>query len=145
MKSLRGAASHRLTGTIAAGVLLMALAVGGAQAKGGGVKGGGAENVGGAGSGLVCTDGGEIGSAGLNRSGNRLSIAIGMANDAFGADWDLVVADNGVLASSSHIAYPGLNWSSAQVVPLAKGLHTIDITLTSAAGEICSGSASVKN
>lgn len=145
MKSFREEGSHRLIGTIAAGMLLMALAVGGVQAKGGGARGGGAENVGGAGSGLMCTDGGEIGSAGVNRSGGRLTVAIGMANDALGADWDLSVVDNGVIASSAHISYPGLNWSSAQSIPLAKGLHTIDIMLTSAAGEICSGSASVKN
>jgi hypothetical protein len=137
--------THRRRGAsiLAAGVLLTALAIGGAQAKGA-AKGGGAENVGGLGSALTCTDGGVSASAGMNRSGRTLTVSIAVGNDALGADWTLSISDNGAAAGTSNIAYAGLNWSAMQMVELTKGQHVIDVAITSTAGEVCTGSTKVK-
>lgn len=144
MTTRTGHAAHRALGSIALAALLAAGALGVAHAKGGNAgSGGAAENVGGAGTAFTCTAG-AVGSAGVNRSGNRLSIAVGMANDTLGSDWVIVVTDNGAPAGALRVAYPGVSWSAMQTVTVAKGQHVVAINATSDGGESCSGTFSVK-
>ena len=146
MTTRTGHTLHRAIGGVALVAALAAGAMGAAHAKGGNPGGGGgggaAENVGGAA--FTCSSGGEVGSAGVNRSGNRLSIAVGMANDTLGADWVVAVTDNGAPAGSLQVAYPGVSWSAVQTITAAKGQHLVVVTATSDAGETCSGTFSVK-
>ncbi len=136
---------RRAIGGVALASVLAAGAMGAAHAKGGNAgSGGAAENVGGAGSAFTCSGGGEVGSAGVNRSGNRLTVVVGMANDTLGADWSIEIADNGVPAGSLHVAYPGVSWSAVQTVAVAKGQHVVAVNATSDAGESCSGTFTVK-
>ena len=146
MTTRAGHSSHRTIGSIALAVALAAGAMGAAHAKGGNAGGGGgggaAENVGGAM--FSCSGGGEVGSAGVNRSGNRLTVAVGMANDVLGADWTIAVTDNGVAAGTLQVAYPGVSWSTVQTLSVGKGQHVVGVNATSDAGESCTGTFTVK-
>ena len=143
MTTRTGHTLHRTLGGIALAAGLAVVAMGAVHAKGGNSGGGGAsENV--AGAVFACSGGGQVGSAGVNRSGNRLSIAVGMANDTLGADWIIAVTDNGVPVGSLQVAYPGVSWSAVQTVSVAKGQHVVAIYATSGAGESCTGTFNVK-